>query len=106
VKAQQRESFARALADMELLLRTQPLVSVNRAQLTQAGSIALIDSVVKKMREREPSGRLVLDIPVTATSLRAISSRTTTPSRSPPARSPSACSARSQAPPRSPIATA
>lgn len=69
VKAQQRESFARALADMELLLRTQPLVSVNRAQLTQAGSIALIDSVVKKMREREPSGRLVLDIPVTATSL-------------------------------------
>jgi polysaccharide biosynthesis/export protein len=69
VKAQQRESFARALSDMDLLLRTQPLVSVNRATQASAGSIALIDSVVKKMREREPSGRLVFDMPVDARAL-------------------------------------
>lgn len=69
VKAQQRDSFARALSDMELLLRTQPLVSANRAQLSQAGNIALIDGVVKKMHEREPSGRLVFEIAPNASSL-------------------------------------
>lgn len=69
VKAQQRESFRRAVDDLDTLLRTQPLVSVNRAQLTQPGNIALIDSVVKKMRDREPSGRLVFDLPVTARAL-------------------------------------
>lgn len=71
VKAQQRESFARALSDMELQLRTQPLVSANRAQLSQAGNVALIDSVVKKLHEREPNGRLVFDIAPTADSLPA-----------------------------------
>eukprot|EP01037_Dinobryon_pediforme_P010333 gene10333-10399_t len=66
VRAQQRESFARALGDMEMLLRTQPLISANRAQLTGSGNSALIDAVVKTMRDREPSGRLVFDLPVTA----------------------------------------
>ncbi|MFV0624322.1 SLBB domain-containing protein [Sphingomonas sp. ac-8] len=71
VKAQQRESFARAVDDMELLLSTQPLVSVNRAQLTSAGNLKLIEQVVAKMRAREPSGRLVFDLPVTAAALPA-----------------------------------
>lgn len=71
VKAQQRASFARAVDDMEQLLRTQPLVSVNRAQLSSAGNLQLIDQVVAQMRTREPSGRLVFDLPVTATALPA-----------------------------------
>jgi protein involved in polysaccharide export with SLBB domain len=71
VKAQQRESFARAVDDMELLLSTQPLVSVNRAQLSSAANLQLIDQVIAKMRAREPSGRLVFDLPVTAAALPA-----------------------------------
>lgn len=71
VKAQQRESFTRAVNDMELLLSTQPLVSVDRARMAQPANIALIDSVVEKMRSREPSGRLVFGMPVTATTLPA-----------------------------------
>lgn len=71
VKAQQRESFTRAVDDMELLLGTQPLVSANRAQLASAGNLQLIDQVVAKMREREPTGRLVFDLPVAAAALPA-----------------------------------
>ncbi len=69
VKEQQRESFARAVDDMELLLSTQPLVSAQRAQLTSAGNLKLMDQVVGKMRQREPNGRLVFDLPVTAKTL-------------------------------------
>lgn len=69
VRRQQRESFDRAIKDMELQLTTQPLVSVNRAQLVQPANLALIQSVVGQLREREPTGRLVFDLPVTAQSL-------------------------------------
>lgn len=71
VKAQQKESFDRAVKDMELLLSTQPLVSVNRAQLATPGNQALIQSVVQKMKEREPNGRLIFNLPVTAAQLPA-----------------------------------
>ncbi len=71
VKAQQRESFARAVDDMELQLSTQPLVSANRAQLATSANLQLLDQVVAKMREREPSGRLVFDLPVDARALPA-----------------------------------
>lgn len=71
VKAQQRDSFSRAVDDMELLLGTQPLVSANRAQLASAGNLQLIDQVVAKMRAREPTGRLVFDLPVTTATLPA-----------------------------------
>lgn len=69
VRAQQRDSFTRAVDDMELLLGTQPLVSANRAQLAAAGNLQLIDQVVAKMRRREPTGRLVFDLPVAAATL-------------------------------------
>ncbi|MGB3928899.1 MAG: SLBB domain-containing protein, partial [Sphingobium sp.] len=69
VKAQQKESFDRAVKDMELLLSTQPLVSVNRAQLATEGNRQLIQSVVAQMQTREPTGRLVFDLPVSAAQL-------------------------------------
>ena len=69
VKAQQQQSYDRALKDMELLLSTQPLVSVNRAQLASSGNQALIRSVVDQLKGREPTGRLVFPLPVTATQL-------------------------------------
>ncbi len=71
VKEQQRVSFARAVDDMELLLSAQPLVSVNRAQMTSSANVALLDSVIEQMRRREPTGRLVFDLPVTTTALPA-----------------------------------
>ncbi len=69
VKAQQRESFDRAINDMELLLTTQPLVSANRAQLSTPANAQLINAAVEQMRKREPTGRLVFDMPVTASVL-------------------------------------
>jgi len=69
VRRQQRVSYDRAIKDMELQLSTQPLVSADRARAAQAGNPALIKSVVSQLRTREPAGRLVFDLPVTATAL-------------------------------------
>lgn len=69
VKAQQKLSFDRAIKDMEFQLTAQPVVSANRAQLAQPGNLALVHSIVEQLRTREPSGRLVFDLPVTAASL-------------------------------------
>lgn len=69
VRRQQRLSYDRAIKDMELQLSTQPLVSADRARAAQAGNPALIRSVVDQLRKREPDGRLVFDLPVTATAL-------------------------------------
>lgn len=69
VKAQQRESFNRAVNDMELLLSTQPLVSADRSRMANPSNISLINSVIEKMRDREPTGRLVFGLPVSAATL-------------------------------------
>lgn len=69
VKAQQKLSFDRAIKDMEFQLTAQPVVSANRAQLAQPGNLALVHSIVEQLRTREPSGRLVFDLPVTAPAL-------------------------------------
>jgi len=69
VKAQQKLSFDRAIKDMEFQLTAQPVVSANRAQLAQPGNLALVHSIVEQLRTREPSGRLVFDLPVTASTL-------------------------------------
>jgi protein involved in polysaccharide export with SLBB domain len=69
VKAQQKLSFDRAIKDMEFQLTAQPVVSANRATLGQPGNLALVRSIVDQLRSREPSGRLVFDLPVTAAAL-------------------------------------
>lgn len=69
VKRQQQESYDRAIQDAELLLTAQPATSVNRAQLIQPANLELIRSIVQQLREREPNGRLVFDLPVSATTL-------------------------------------
>lgn len=69
VKAQQKLSFDRAIQDMEFQLTAQPVVSANRAQLAQPGNLALVRSIVEQLRAREPSGRLVFDLPVAAAAL-------------------------------------
>ena len=69
VKAQQQQSFERAVEDVELLLTSQPVTSANRAQLVQPANLTLVRSIVDQLRERKPSGRLVFDLPVTADAL-------------------------------------
>lgn len=69
VREQQRASFERAIQDAETLLTAQPLTSADRAQLIQPANIELIRSVVEQMGRREPTGRLVFDMPVDATNL-------------------------------------
>jgi len=69
VKAQQKLSFDRAIQDMEFQLTAQPVVSANRAQLAQPGNLALVRSIVEQLRARQPSGRLVFDLPVGAATL-------------------------------------
>jgi protein involved in polysaccharide export with SLBB domain len=62
VKAQQRESFDRAVADMQLSLTAQPVTSADRAQLVQPANIALVKQVVAQLRQRQPTGRMVFDL--------------------------------------------
>lgn len=69
VRLQQKASFARALQDVEMLLTAQPLTSADRTQLIQPANLQLIRSVVDQMGQREPTGRLVFDLPVNATDL-------------------------------------
>ena len=69
VKAQQQQSFERAVEDVELLLTSQPVTSANRAQLVQPANLTLVRSIVEQLRERKPNGRLVFDLPVTAGAL-------------------------------------
>jgi protein involved in polysaccharide export with SLBB domain len=69
VKRQQQESYDRALQDTEFLLTAQPATSANRAELIQPANLELVRSIVQQLREREPNGRLVFDLPVTATTL-------------------------------------
>ncbi len=69
VRQQQRTSFARAVADLELQLTAQPLVSANRSERLQPANLEAVRSVIAQYRSREPDGRLVLDIAPGATSL-------------------------------------
>ncbi|WP_338240458.1 SLBB domain-containing protein [Aurantiacibacter hainanensis] len=71
VRRQQQESFERAIADVEMLLTAQPLTSADRAQMVQPANVDLIRSVVDQMGMREPTGRLVFDLPLDATDLPA-----------------------------------
>lgn len=69
VKLQQQISYERAIKDMEFLLTAQPMTSVNRAELVRSENLELVRSVVEQLRQRKPDGRLVFDMPVTATTL-------------------------------------
>lgn len=69
VKLQQKESYERAVNDAEFLLTAQPATSINRSQLIQPANLELVRSIVAQLRTREPSGRLIFDLPVTSAAL-------------------------------------
>lgn len=69
VQMQQRQSFERAIGDIETALTAQPLTSTRRNELSQAGQLEMVQSVVAQLRNRKPDGRIVLDIAESSRSL-------------------------------------
>lgn len=69
VKQQQQLSYDRAIKDAEFLLTAQPVTSVRRAELVRSENLTLVRSIVDQLRARKPDGRLIFDLPVTATTL-------------------------------------
>ncbi|MFC7536709.1 SLBB domain-containing protein [Sphingomonas sp. GCM10030256] len=61
VKQTQRTSYRRAVSDLELLLTTQPLTSVQTDQL-QPARLQAVQSIVDQLERREPDGRMVLNV--------------------------------------------
>ena len=62
VKLTQRESYDRAMRDLELLLTTQPLVTIDNTKSLDAARLEAVRSVVQQLRDRKPDGRLVLNV--------------------------------------------
>src|SRR5205085_2443116 len=62
VKETQRESYDRAMRDLELLLTTQPLVSIDDKKPLDEARLTAVRSVVQQLKDRKPDGRLVLSI--------------------------------------------
>ena len=62
VRDSQRQSYRRAVNDLELSLKAQPLTSVEQGEQLQPGRLQAVESIVDQLRNREPDGRLVLDV--------------------------------------------
>ena len=62
VRLTQRQSYQRALRDVELLLTTQPLTSATQNYQIEPTRLEAVRAVVDQLKAREPDGRLVLDI--------------------------------------------
>jgi len=62
VRDTQRKSYRRAISDLELSLKAQPLTSAtDKAQLNPA-RLQAVESIVDQLRLREPDGRMVLNV--------------------------------------------
>jgi len=62
VRDTQRQSYRRAVSDLELTLNAQPLTSVSQVEQFQPGRLQAVQSIVGQLRNREPDGRLVLSV--------------------------------------------
>ena len=62
VKLTQRQSYERAMRDVELLLTTQPLTSATQNNQLEPTRLQAIRSIVGQLKAREPDGRLVLNL--------------------------------------------
>ncbi|MBA4048858.1 MAG: capsule biosynthesis protein [Sphingomonas sp.] len=70
VRVQQRESYQQALDQLEQTIVSAPLVSSTRqSESSRAAELASSRELLRRLRTIEPDGRVVLDIPVEATSL-------------------------------------
>lgn len=62
VKLTQRESYERAMRDLELLLTTGPLVTIDDRKPLDNARLEAVRSVVGQLKDRKPDGRLVLNV--------------------------------------------
>lgn len=69
LRLQQRLNYSRAIADVEFLLTTQPLLSTTGRDQSQPERLAAVRSAVAQLAARKPDGRLVFDIVPSATVL-------------------------------------
>lgn len=69
VRQQQKTSFQRAVADLQLALTTQPLVTSVPGLMLQPARLQAVQSLVAQLSARKPDGRLVLDLAPAATAL-------------------------------------
>jgi protein involved in polysaccharide export with SLBB domain len=69
VAEQQKQSYDRALADLQLLLTTQPLVYQRQRNIPQGEQLQLINAIVEQLKQQEPDGRIVLDTTPAETNL-------------------------------------
>lgn len=68
IRMQERQSFQRAVDDVNLLLSAQPLTSSTTLAL-QPARLDAVRLVVAQLEARKPNGRLVLDLPPDAAAL-------------------------------------
>ena len=68
LRQQQRESYDRAVRDVEYLLSAGPLTSALSTD-SDVNRLTQLRSLVAQLRERQPDGRLVLDLPPDASAL-------------------------------------
>jgi hypothetical protein len=70
VRRQQRESFLEAIQQLEITLAASPLVADQSLDANERNSqLAGARAVLEKLRQAEPDGRVVLDLPPSATML-------------------------------------
>jgi protein involved in polysaccharide export with SLBB domain len=62
VRTTQRESYRRAIGDLELALKEQPITNVSESTTVDPTRLAAVQSIVDQLRRREPDGRLVLNV--------------------------------------------
>ncbi len=62
VRTTQRESYRRAISDLELALKAQPLTNVSQSTTIDPSRLQAVQSIVNQLRRREPDGRMVLNV--------------------------------------------
>jgi protein involved in polysaccharide export with SLBB domain len=62
VRTTQRESYRRAIGDLELALKAQPLTSASQSTTIDPSRLQAVQSIVDQLRRREPDGRMVLNL--------------------------------------------
>jgi protein involved in polysaccharide export with SLBB domain len=62
VRDTQRLSYRRAISDLELALKAQPLTNVSQATTIDPSRLQAVQSIVDQLRRREPDGRMVLNV--------------------------------------------
>lgn len=62
IRQTQRKSYQRAVRDLELTLTQQPLTSATQNYTVTAERLQAVQSIVTQLEERQPDGRLVLNV--------------------------------------------